>query len=118
MNLQECYEAMGGSYDEACSRLMNDAFIERFILKFPADPSMQELLGAVEANDIETSFRAAHTLKGVAANLAFTKLANSASDLTEQLRPCADPADQQLLDAVKADYKAVIEVLEAYQAAK
>ncbi len=87
MTLRECYDQMNGSYDDAKARLMMDSMIERFLQKFLEDKTMEDLRRAVASGDVPLSFRQAHTLKGVAANLAFTGLQKAASDLTEQLRP-------------------------------
>ena len=85
--IAECYEELGGSYEEALGRLMKDSLIEKFIRKFPADDSYAQLQANLEEGNLEEAFRAVHTLKGVAYNLAFTRLGDAASDLTELLRP-------------------------------
>lgn len=114
MTLEECYSKLHGNYTEAKTRLMNDKLIERFILKFPDDPSMTTLQEMIEAGDIEKSFRAVHTLKGVAANLAFTQLFRDASNLTEQLRPLQSPADPELYSILQKTYDLVISTLKEY----
>lgn len=118
MTIQQCYEKLHGDYDQAKSRLMNDRLIDKFILKFPSDNSMEILRNAVEKGDIAESFRGAHTLKGVSANLAFTELQNAASELTEQLRPCSIPADPDLYAKVVEAYDLVIQVLKEYEGEK
>ena len=116
MTLNECYEKLHGNYEDAKSRLMNDRLVEKFLLKFPADPTMDQLREAVKEEKIEESFRAAHTLKGVAANMAFTDLQKAASDLTEQLRDRTQTADPALLQVVEENYKLVRDVIEEYKA--
>lgn len=111
MDIRECYEALHGDFDQACARLMNERMVTRFVLKFPSDPSMQQLREAVAAGDNERAFRAAHTLKGVAGNLSFTALYQAASTLTEQLRPLSDPADRVLLAALEREYQRTLEVI-------
>lgn len=74
MTLKECYARMNGSYEDAKLRLMMDSMVERFMFKFLEDDTMENLRSAVAERNIPDSFRAAHTLKGVAANLAFTEL--------------------------------------------
>ena len=111
MNLEEVYSQIHGDYAEVKARLMSDRLVEKFVLKFPSDPSMQQLRDAVVAGDNAAAFRAVHTLKGVAANLAFSELREKASDLTEQLRSGENPADEQLLNKVEEAYKLVIESL-------
>ena len=118
MTLQECYAQMNGSYEEARSRLMMDSMIERFLFKFLDDRTMANLRAAVAAGDAAVSFREAHTMKGVAANLAFTRLRQAASDLTEQLRGQDAPADPALLAAVEASYAQVVNAIEGYRAQK
>lgn len=115
MNLDECYSALKGNYAEARGRLMNDKLVIRFILKFLSDPSMEELRAGVAANDNELAFRAVHTLKGVAANLAFTELYNDASALTEQMRSLKNSADPQLLAKLEETYTNVIDVLKRFE---
>ena len=115
MDLKEMYEEIGGNYTEAKSRLMNDALIEKFALKYETDDTFEELKQAVLENDIEKSFRAAHTLKGVAANLSFTELAKAASALTEQLRPLKDRADADLYAKVIRRQEKVIKSIEEFK---
>lgn len=118
MTLQECYDQMNGSYSDARSRLMMDSMIERFMIKFLDDKTMDGLRQAVQAGDIAVSFREAHTLKGVAANLAFTGLQQAASELTEQLRPQKAHADPRLLAKVEDAYRKTVDAIRAYQAEK
>lgn len=115
MTLQECYAMLHGNYEDVKSRLSMDRLIEKFMLKFPDDTSMDLLNRSVASGDIQESFRAAHTLKGVAANLAFTELMERVSELTEQLRPCSAPADDALYQKVKEAYDLTIHAIEAYK---
>lgn len=118
MTIEECYNNLHGDYTEAKNRLMNDKLIDRFILKFPNDPSMGTLQEMVEAGDNVAAFRAVHTLKGVAANLAFTQLFQDASNLTEQLRDLQHEADPELYAVLKKTYDLVIRTLKEYESSK
>lgn len=118
MTLKECYDQMNGSYEEAKGRLMMDSMIERFIFKFLDDQTMANLRKAVAEGDIAVSFREAHTLKGVAANLAFTQLQQATSQLTEQLRPQQSTADAALMANVEKAYGIVVDAIHAYGAQK
>ena len=118
MTLRECYEKIGGDYEGSCKRLMNEKLLERFLQKFFDDPSMQLLVDAVKEGNIESSFRAVHTLKGVAGNLGLSRLYNSAVNLTEQLRPRQNQADSALLLALIDEYNATTGTLKEYFAAK
>ena len=50
------------------------------------DPSFDDLCEAVENQDYQAAFRAAHAIKGASLNLGLTKLADCSSKLTEALR--------------------------------
>ena len=117
MTLEQCYTTMNGSYQEAKSRLMNDKLIERFIGKFLQDTSFQEIEKAFADKDGERAFRGAHTLKGVSANLSFSKLTESSSLLTETLRNSGGliPDSSYLLfEEVKKDYSLVMDTIKSY----
>lgn len=59
----------------ALDRFMNnEALLERFLAKFPADPNHDRLTAAIAAGDKEGALTAAHTLKGVCGNLSMTAL--------------------------------------------
>lgn len=115
MTLEECYSNLHGNYEEAKGRLMNDKLINRFILKFPSDPSMAALREMIETGDNPAAFRAVHTLKGVAANLAFSELYADAYNLTEQMRDCVSDADPILMAKLEKSYALVIQTLDDYK---
>lgn len=118
MTLQELYDFLKGDCSDACRRLMNEKMVAHFVLMFPNDPTMQNLRNAVSAADIEKSFRAAHTLKGVAGNLGLTQLYNVAVELTEQLRPRLETADPKLFDAVEKEYQRTVKAIWEFGADK
>ena len=74
MTLQEFYARVGGDYSATLSRLPSEALIKKFVLKYPGDPSFEQLRAALDAQDWELAFRASHTLKGVAQNLGMDRL--------------------------------------------
>lgn len=47
MTIKECYEAMGGDYEDVFKRLMSEARIQKFALMFKKDPSMSQLTQAM-----------------------------------------------------------------------
>ena len=117
MTLKECYATLCGNYDEALSRLMNERLMERFIQKFLSDPSFKEIKDAFDNKDGEKAFRGAHTLKGVSANLAFTKLSTSSSLLTEALRNTHGVIPEEaneLYKSVEEDYNLAINTIASY----
>ena len=48
MTMQECYEAIGGNYEDVLGRLHSEALIRRFALKFLEDQSYIQLKQALE----------------------------------------------------------------------
>lgn len=117
MTIQECYQELGGDYLEVSARLPSPRLIELFIGKFLKDGSFDALCGAMERGNREEAFRAAHTLKGVCANMSFSRLLTSVSRLTEALRPKADgiPAEAAgLLEAVRRDYDSTVASIRSY----
>lgn len=112
MDIKEFYQEIQGDFDEACKRMLKEEMVTRFVKKFPSDPCIKELCAAVEEGNIDASFRAVHTMKGVTGNLAFTKLYNAVWKLTEQLRPRLEPADPDLLDNLLREYDKTIAAIE------
>ena len=86
MTMRECYEAIGGNYEDVLGRLHSEALIQRFTLKFLEDQSYLQLKQALENKNYEDAFRGAHTLKGVCQNLSFDHLYEVSNELTELLR--------------------------------
>lgn len=123
MSIKDFYEMIGGSYTTALSRLMRDSLIEKFVLKFADDKTFGQLREAAEAENWDAAFAPAHTLKGVALNLAFENLGASANALTDALRPqnvdSRDPAALKAMFArVSEDYETVMTQLEIYRACR
>ena len=112
MNLEKLYKEIHGDYAEAKARLMNDRLVEKFVLKFPSDSSMQQLRDAIASGEHDVAFRAVHTLKGVAANLSFTELWKAASALTEQLRHSDGTVDETLLENLENAYRLVTDSIQ------
>lgn len=108
MNLKECYEAMGGAYDDVVARMRGERLVYKFVRKFLDDPSFSALCEAIDENNCETAFRAAHTIKGICQNLGFSRLLISSSALTEALRGGSIPDNVgELFMKVSEDYEQV-----------
>ena len=117
MTIQECYQKLGGDYAQVEKRLPGIHLIRRFIAKFLDDGSYPELCRAMEQGQTEEAFRAAHTLKGVSANLGFDRLTASSGELTELLRGRTDGIPTEavpLLDIVRQDYELTADAIRAY----
>ena len=111
MVLKECYERLGGDYDGVLSRMMSEATVKKFAVKFLFDKSYELLISSLENSDLKEAFRAAHTIKGICQNLGFNMLLDSVAPLTESLRDAAAPPPEELVDAVKRDYEKTVSAI-------
>lgn len=113
MDVEKIYREIGEDYESVAARLGNPALIARLLEMFADDKNFVTLETALADGDCETAFRAAHTLKGVAMNMGFSKLASSVSELTELLRKGAVEGSGKLLEAAADEYRRVIDRLAA-----
>ena len=109
MSIQEFYEKIGGNYEVAVSRMINDEKIKKFLTFFLADESYQTLIQAMENGSCEDAFRAAHTLKGVCQNMSFAVLSKYVEKITEELRANEFEQAKQTLPDVISEYQKVID---------
>ena len=77
----------GLDYQGIMNRFMhNDKLYLNILFMLPSDDNLQKLKSAIEVQDYETAFNAAHTLKGVAGNLGLVYLEQTISSIVEPLR--------------------------------
>lgn len=123
MTLKECYDSFGGNFETAKKQMIKEEIIDRFVLKFLDDRSYTKLIDAVNEQNYEDAFKAAHTLKGVCLNLSFERISNSVSILTEFLRNKKnDEVDRftcdNLMQSVTLDYNEIISSICSYRDSK
>lgn len=108
--LRDFYRLTGSDSDEIINRFNgNPETVKRFVLKFPSDNSFSRLKAFLTVNDTQEAFRAAHTLKGICANLGFTRLYRLASDITELLRSEKSGEAKTLFPKLETEYLHVLE---------
>lgn len=115
MTLKQCYGLLEGDYEEVVGRMRKEALVEKFVLKFLNDASYEMLQQGIAAGDWETAFRAAHTIKGVAQNLGFTRLCEASSRLTEELRQGWGENTEALLQQVEVAYQSTTAAIRTYE---
>ena len=115
MTLQECYEKLGGDYGAVSSRVPSEKFIQKYVLKFAEDKTMELLESSFEGGNFDEAFRAAHTIKGMCQNLSFARLEKSSSALTEALRGGRSPEAPELLQRVREDYELTANTIKEYK---
>lgn len=107
-NLEQFYASVGSDATEVTQRLGGSpALVKRFLGKFQTDGSLRQLCAALDSADTETAFRAAHTLKGVCANLGLQTLFVKASEMTELLRGGALEDAAAVLPPLQAEHDRV-----------
>ena len=73
--------------EEGKKRVMNNSKLyAKLLTKFKTDTNLNDLKAYVEVQDWEKAQAAAHTIKGIAANLSFTELFNQALDVEIQAK--------------------------------
>ena len=114
MTLVQLYVTVGGSLDEVTQRIPGKLVL-KFVKMYAADGSFAALTTALAAEDWQTAFRAAHTLKGVAQNLDFGDLGRSAAALTEALRGTKPLEDYSLYESVVQAQAALTNAISALE---
>lgn len=81
----------GADVDEGLARCYgNEALYLRLVGMVPEEANFNKLKEALDANDMDAAFEAAHAIKGVLGNLSLTPLYYKASEMTELLRSKKD----------------------------
>ena len=113
MTVKECYDKLEADYDNILYSIRKDELVKHFALKFLEDKSLSKIEEGLEKKNAELAFRGAHTLKGLSANLGFTRLYEISSKLTEELRPLGldSPNLPNLFNAVKEEYIRTVDIL-------
>lgn len=115
MDVKECYQKIGGDYEDVMSRLRTNERVKKFLIKVAEDKNYDLLLRSLEDHNMEEAFRAAHTLKGICLNLSLTRLFISISALTEALRGKTeyDVGVEPLVQIVIEDYAEMVDGISA-----
>lgn len=83
----EKMKAIGIDPKDGLARCMNnEAFFFKMISMAVANDYFDSLVPALEKNDLESAFEAAHALKGVIGNLALAPIYDPLAEMTEMLR--------------------------------
>ena len=109
MDIKEFYNSIGGDYQSALAIMMNDMFIERMLDKFFMNNAYSEIVSAYEKKDFQAVFAGAHSLKGVAGNLALTPLFEISSIITEATRSLKEVDINKEIDELKNRYASISE---------
>ena len=104
--LERFYSAIGSNANPVIERFGGNAEItKRFIKKFAAEESYENLKKALASNEAEEAFRAAHTLKGICLNLGFAQLTEDVVNITEILRSGKLEGTDKLFSKIQTTYE-------------
>ncbi|MCM1272393.1 MAG: Hpt domain-containing protein [Clostridium sp.] len=98
--------------DGAMERFMNnEAMYEKFLKKFANETIYDQLVSAVEEQDADKAFSAAHTLKGVCGNLSLQGLFDIVSKQVECFRAKDMEKGGAMMPQVTAEYEKVMALI-------
>ena len=87
MSLEEVSVLLGIDLKKSIDRFAGSRMLyEKYLKKFLEDPSMEEMEAAIVTKDFAKIEQAAHTIKGVCANLGITSLAGFCNDIVQCIR--------------------------------
>lgn len=109
MTVTDLFKEVGTDIAVVMSRFGgNESLLSRFIKKFPDDPSFAELKEAIKNYDYEVIERSAHTLKGVAANLGFSRLSGKSANIVYAVRQQEYDSIEKLFGTLQNEYETII----------
>jgi len=111
MEIKEFYEMIGGDYEDAMTRLLNDDFAKRMLASFHGDKSFEGLVRAVENGDVKEAFAMSHALKGLCGNLGLGRLTEAAVLITEYFRAGDLDSGREYMPVLQKAYDEVTEKL-------
>lgn len=84
---KEVFEEYGADYSSTMARFLgNEGMYLRFLDMLFQDETMQQLGSALDSEEYDAAFAAAHTLKGVVGNMGLTPFYNAVCAIVEPLR--------------------------------
>ncbi len=116
MTLSEAGKELGINLDVALERFAgNEGLYIKFLNKMRSDPTFAMLENAVADRDLSAVERAAHTLKGVSANLGLDELSVKCADIVQAVRTEGNDAFghmDALMETCRQTYSKMISILE------
>lgn len=108
----EALQAYGADTQEGLTRCFgNEAFYLKLVKMILDEKSFGNLKDALDNNDLDKAFEAAHALKGVVANLSLTPIFTPASEITEHLRAREEMDYAPLLEEIFAQKEKLEELI-------
>lgn len=103
--LQQLQE-LGAETEQTVLRFSNHVEIyQKYLLKFPEEPTMQHLKTAMQQKNYISAQKAAHTLKGLAGNLGLLPIFDIAADLSDTLKSENFTQSEEIFAELLAQYR-------------
>lgn len=100
---------------DAAGRFMNnEAMYKKFLFRFGDEDGFPSLFDRLENGTAEEAFNAAHTMKGLCANLSLKSINTILVPMTETLRG-GDMPEKAQVEELRRAYEETLEVLEKVQ---
>jgi HPt (histidine-containing phosphotransfer) domain-containing protein len=98
-------------FADGMKRVMNNSKLYiKLLAKFKNETKLDDLEAAVKAGDLEKAKNAAHSIKGLSANLSLTELNKQSFALETQIK--AGTADPAQLDTVKTAFAKTLQEID------
>jgi len=108
----ESLKAYGVDTEKTFERFMgNTDLYEKFLKQFPDDPSFSDIKPAFDRGDYEGALSAAHTVKGVAANLGLDPLAGACSETVSLIRAKRNEEAKQSYGKIEKAYEDAMQLI-------
>lgn len=112
MELKEFYNKIGADADIVVKRMgLTEKHLKKYLRKFQQNEEYDKLTRAVEQQDYDNIEWAAHTLKGVTANLGLKVLFDDFQKMVDSVRANHKEEIPALYEAASADYHYVMDLL-------
>lgn len=100
---------------DAAERFMkNDRMFKKFLFRFPMENDFEELFRLLEEEKREEAFPVAHTMKGVASNLALQVVYRAICPVSDSLKKGVQP-EKEAVEMLKRAYEETILAIEQAQ---
>lgn len=105
-------EEAGVDMEAALRRLGGNSMLyEKILVKFLDDDSFSGIEPALARDNYEEALKAAHTLKGVSANLGMDRLSDACAEVVNHIRASNPEEAKAAYPEVKQAYQAVCQAL-------
>lgn len=101
----EALKAFGADTDKGLGRCLNkEDFFLRLVGMAIDDANIEKLRTAIDNNDLDQAFEAAHALKGTTGNLSLDPVYGPLCEITELLRSRTEMDYTELMDRILGKY--------------